>query len=515
MNSYALASGSATVSSATTTTTTRAGNTGTSVVSQGVSGAPHMVADKRLNALFVQGSTSQIRSIQELLEVLDTESGPEEVLTFPKPHFIPVYYTNAQDVATVLKELYVHRLETGQDQANHNGAVVEVFHSVDSSADGAVQVVRQVPTPQRNHHRHRSLAQNDNRRRCREQLVVVSAVGPLLKEVEAVVREIDVRAESKPPESVSVVTLKRTHPSAVQQALTACWVIKYKFPEQPTITCPATTATTMPRLAHVTVASGTVASETVALATVVSGMAFREWRFREWRFREWRFQQRGFPGRWRESGFGGGITGGVTDGKAVAIAGRVDNAEIMVAAGVVGEARTTMKGAIRSIGLFCCCMVMATSTAYAQRGEGRFGGRGGGGKMAVTTSAVACCNDSTPTGMDWSKRTKFPSKRGGLSISHRPKRRRSGGPTHSCLPRAASPHASGTSSSNTNSNGNASDPYPRVPLFCETSVRGFGVSPETLNGKVVDLEKNTTVAFWSRSIARLNATTRTKRPAGT
>ncbi len=49
--------------------------------------------------------------------------------------------------------------------------------------------------------------------------IVVAAPGPLLKEVESVVQELDRRASEKPPESIAVVNLKRTDPYLVQQTL--------------------------------------------------------------------------------------------------------------------------------------------------------------------------------------------------------------------------------------------------------------------------------------------------------
>ncbi|MDA0659233.1 MAG: hypothetical protein O2931_09595 [Planctomycetota bacterium] len=207
----------ATVSS-TTQNTARPGNTGNTVVSAGVAGAPHMVADKRLNALFVQGSASQIDTVERLLDAIDSESGPDEVLTFPKPHFIPVYYTRAADVAAVLKQLYVHRLEQGDPNAQsiQRGMMGLAFRGMFGRGGGeqsnannsnpTTATAGQLPKM--------TVAVDEG-----SNSVVVAAVGPLLKEVESVVREIDVRAESKPPEAVTVVTLKRTHPMAVQQAL--------------------------------------------------------------------------------------------------------------------------------------------------------------------------------------------------------------------------------------------------------------------------------------------------------
>ena len=65
-----------------------------------------MIADNRLNRLFVQGTPSQVRDVAEYLKFVDIEQGPVEVLTMPRPTFIPVFYTGAEEVVNVLKELY-------------------------------------------------------------------------------------------------------------------------------------------------------------------------------------------------------------------------------------------------------------------------------------------------------------------------------------------------------------------------------------------------------------------------
>ena len=82
---------------------------------------PYIVADSRLNSLFVQGTPAQIKFIEEMLKIVDQESGPEEVMTFPKPKFIPVYYTSAQSVAEVLRQVYANRIATDQSNQRRGG----------------------------------------------------------------------------------------------------------------------------------------------------------------------------------------------------------------------------------------------------------------------------------------------------------------------------------------------------------------------------------------------------------
>jgi type II secretory pathway component GspD/PulD (secretin) len=183
---------------------------------------PHIVADKRLNALFVNGTPEQVALVKQLLEVVDTESGPEEVLTFPRPQFIPVYHTKAETVATVLRQVYANRLETGptnnrgqQDPRQMMGfppGFAERFGGRgggdrgDNRSSSGQSAAGDLPKM--------TIGVDEE-----SNAVIVSAQGPLLKEVESVVAELDRRAMNKPAENIAVVTLKRTNPQLVREAI--------------------------------------------------------------------------------------------------------------------------------------------------------------------------------------------------------------------------------------------------------------------------------------------------------
>lgn len=188
---------------------------------------PSIVADKRLNALFVSGEPGQVAMVRQLLQVIDIESGPEEVLTFPRPQFIPVVNTDAESVANVLRQVYANRIETGNNNNNNNrqnesrdrggfGRGFPGFFGRGGDDDrrggrgngGNNQQAAAGDLP-------KMTIGVDNESNS----IVVSAPGPLLKEVESVVEELDRRAAEKPPEVIEVVNLKRTDPYLVQQTL--------------------------------------------------------------------------------------------------------------------------------------------------------------------------------------------------------------------------------------------------------------------------------------------------------
>ncbi len=183
---------------------------------------PHIVADKRLNALFVHGAPEHVGIGKQLLQVIDIESGPEEVLTFPRPQFIPVLYTDAEAVAKVLREVYANRIVTGQENRRREG---ESREQRGGFPGGGFFGRRGGGDDRRGGGGNSQQAATGDQPKMsigvdtESNSIVVSAPGPLLKEVETVVRELDRRAAEKPPESIAVVNLKRTDPYIVQQTL--------------------------------------------------------------------------------------------------------------------------------------------------------------------------------------------------------------------------------------------------------------------------------------------------------
>jgi hypothetical protein len=184
---------------------------GSSGASSVLGSSASIVADNRLNSLFVQGTPTQIDLIAQLLEVIDLESGPEEVLTNPKPKFIPVYYTSAESVAEVLRQVYATRIigEGGSNQGR-GGPPQDFFRQMRGGGSRGGTTQSQTDQPKM------SIGVDAG-----SNSLIVSAPGPLLKEVEAVVAEIDRRATMDTGEEVAVVTLKRTNPEAIQQSLSS------------------------------------------------------------------------------------------------------------------------------------------------------------------------------------------------------------------------------------------------------------------------------------------------------
>jgi type II secretory pathway component GspD/PulD (secretin) len=176
-------------------------------------------ADTRLNALFVHGSPGEVRMVKELLDVIDEESGPEEVLTFPKPKFIPVYYTSAEEVATILRQLYADRIVTERSRAQSSSSsgrdsMMEAMRSRFGGRGGSSDRGRSSRNEKKTEGPKMSLGVD-----ATSNSIIVSAPGPLLKEVEAVIEELDQRAGTQDDQDVVIVTLKRANPKLVEESL--------------------------------------------------------------------------------------------------------------------------------------------------------------------------------------------------------------------------------------------------------------------------------------------------------
>ena len=65
----------------------------------------------------IQANPTDLEHIEDLLAVLDKESGPEGNSVSPKPRMIPVVNTQALEVAEIIRQLYADRLVQGSGQA--------------------------------------------------------------------------------------------------------------------------------------------------------------------------------------------------------------------------------------------------------------------------------------------------------------------------------------------------------------------------------------------------------------
>jgi type II secretory pathway component GspD/PulD (secretin) len=167
-------------------------------------GAPSIVADTRLNALIVQASPADLNMIERLLPVIDQESGPEAVQTGGTPRLIPVYYTSAAEVATILKEVYSDRVAGagGQQRQNNPADFIRALRGGRGGGGGAEEQTQKM-----------AIGVD-----ARSNTLIVTAPEPLFREVESLVADLDQEGMDS-DDSLSVVTIRQSNPELIQKAL--------------------------------------------------------------------------------------------------------------------------------------------------------------------------------------------------------------------------------------------------------------------------------------------------------
>lgn len=165
-------------------------------------GSVTIVPDTRLNALIVQGSSTDLATIEDLLEVLDTSELPESANS-NRARLIPVVHTKAERIAGVLEDVYRRQLTTGGGRRQ-----IEIPRGASREMAAMLQQLNQAASgPEM------TLSVDDD-----ANAVVVMASPPLVAEVERLVETLDTAA-SNFSESVRVVQLKKTNAGALKKTL--------------------------------------------------------------------------------------------------------------------------------------------------------------------------------------------------------------------------------------------------------------------------------------------------------
>jgi type II secretory pathway component GspD/PulD (secretin) len=84
-------------------------------------GSVNIVADARLNALFVQANPADLQIVEMILEKVDQPESPEDVQITPKPLLIPVLYHSAKEISEVVKSVLGDRIAGNNDGSNRRG----------------------------------------------------------------------------------------------------------------------------------------------------------------------------------------------------------------------------------------------------------------------------------------------------------------------------------------------------------------------------------------------------------
>jgi hypothetical protein len=180
------------------------GEAARSTSARGAGGPIEIVPDSRLNALIVQGSATDLDTIEQLLKVLDQPNSPTDVATVPKPRLIPVLNCSADGVAQVVRQVYANRImASGQQQLSPQDFIVAMRGGRGGRGDQQKQEEMEKM----------SIGVD-----TRDNALVVAASDPLFNEVKDLVAQLDQPSDDS-QETTRVVTLKRTNPDAVRSAI--------------------------------------------------------------------------------------------------------------------------------------------------------------------------------------------------------------------------------------------------------------------------------------------------------
>jgi type II secretory pathway component GspD/PulD (secretin) len=169
-----------------------------------------IIPEVRSNSLYVTGPPDKVRSVEQMLKVLDASELPAS-LRDRSPGIIPVEFANANDVATIVKDLYKDYLQPPQQQNSaQRGNPFAAMMGGGGGSRGAQGSSGAQPAEAK---LAVSVDANANQ-------LLVSASDSLFQEIESLVRELDYSAKMS-RKSVRVVTLNNGNSTLIQNALTS------------------------------------------------------------------------------------------------------------------------------------------------------------------------------------------------------------------------------------------------------------------------------------------------------
>lgn len=180
------------------------------------SGTHSIVPDVRLNALIVQASAEDMELIEIMLERIDQESSETDIETEGVPRMILVHNVAAQDIANEIQALYAEQLSGGGAQGGgrqQQQGIEDLVRAFAGRGGGNTGARGGRGGQEQQLPRMRMTVDT------RSNAILVAAPDPLFRQVEALVRQLDETAVQQPGEVMQVVTLRRSNPQVVQQAL--------------------------------------------------------------------------------------------------------------------------------------------------------------------------------------------------------------------------------------------------------------------------------------------------------
>ena len=183
------------------------------------SGTVSITPDPRLNALYVQATYRDHDTIRQLLQIIDVEAGPDAIQIQSRPRFIPVMHGKADEVATIIRQVYSGRLADsggGGQRGGGGGSPQELFLQMALGGRGGG----------RGGGGNRNQANRGEEQKMtmgvdlKSNSLIVSAPDYLFSEIAELVRTLDVAAVP-PDQTVRVASLKRVNGDALKSSLSS------------------------------------------------------------------------------------------------------------------------------------------------------------------------------------------------------------------------------------------------------------------------------------------------------
>jgi len=174
-----------------------------------------IVPDPRLNRLVVQGTREQVKTVGELLKIIDKEMSITDIETEGRLHLIPVVYTSATTVATLVKEAFPNEIGTqqgsqgGRSQQGGQPNPADFMRMLRGGRGGGNQAKAKSEPPKMTVSVHEP-----------SNSLIVVAPDPLYRKVQYLVDTLD-QAGTELNQTLEVVQIKNADPKIVSDALGA------------------------------------------------------------------------------------------------------------------------------------------------------------------------------------------------------------------------------------------------------------------------------------------------------
>jgi type II secretory pathway component GspD/PulD (secretin) len=184
-------------------------------------GMLRITPEPRLNALIIEANATDLRTIEEVLKLLDLPESPEEILVNPRAHLIPVYNMAADEVVDIVKAVFADKMQGssgGNSGARQQPNPADFLAAMRGGRGGSPGGQRGATSNSAAKEEPEKMTLSTD---ARSNSLIVFASQATYEEVRILVEELDSIAGVADDEDYQVITLKDLSPEAMKAALIA------------------------------------------------------------------------------------------------------------------------------------------------------------------------------------------------------------------------------------------------------------------------------------------------------